>query len=101
MTLEFEDANSKLVDVVSVADEDRVGNNLLLKFGQKAKTLRTRFGQEFEVEVRARYEAGVWPAFFCLCFVEVMLILVEILKLELVKILNLKFYREADVWLRF
>ena len=29
VTLACEDANSKLVDVVSVADEDRVGNNLL------------------------------------------------------------------------
>ena len=33
--------NSKLVDVVTVADEDRFGNNLLqiwrLRFGQKAK----------------------------------------------------------------
>ena len=38
-----EDVNSKLVDVVTVADEDRVGNNLLqiskLRFGQKAKLL--------------------------------------------------------------
>ena len=44
MTLAFEDANSKLVKVVTVAnvdDEDRVGNSLLeiwkLKFGHKAK----------------------------------------------------------------
>ena len=29
VTLVCEDANSKLVDVVTVADEDRVGNNLL------------------------------------------------------------------------
>ena len=43
MTLASEDANSKLVDVVTVADvsdEDRVGNCLLqiwkLNFGQKA-----------------------------------------------------------------
>ena len=37
--LAFEDANSKLADVVTVADEDQVGNNLLqilkLRFGQK------------------------------------------------------------------
>ena len=46
MTLAFEDADSKLVAVVSVADvddEDRVGNSLLqilkLRFGQKAKLL--------------------------------------------------------------
>ena len=41
MTLACEDANSKLVDVVTVADEDCVGNNLLqilgLRFGHKAQ----------------------------------------------------------------
>ena len=46
MTLAFEDANSKLVEVVTVAnvdDEDCVGNSLLqiwkLMFGHKAKLL--------------------------------------------------------------
>ena len=46
MTLACEDANSKLVEVVTVADvddEDRVGNSLLqiweLKFGHKTKLL--------------------------------------------------------------
>ena len=43
MTLACEDANSKHVDVVSVADEDRVGNNLLqiskLRFGKTVKLL--------------------------------------------------------------
>ena len=43
VTLSCEDANSKLVDVVTVADEDHVGNNLLqiskLRFGQKANLL--------------------------------------------------------------
>ena len=46
MTLACEDADSKLVDVVTIADvddEDRVGNSLLqiskLRFGQKAKLL--------------------------------------------------------------
>ena len=76
VTLMCEDANSKLVEVVTVADaedhagnsfligelrfvtvpnvddEDRVGNNLLL-----------RFGQAFEFEVQARLAAGVWPVF--------------------------------------
>ena len=46
VTLACEDANSKLVDIVTVADEDRVGNNLLqiwkLRFGQKTK-LWSRF----------------------------------------------------------
>ena len=43
VTLACEDANLKLVDVVTVADDDRVGNNLLQirkpRFGQKAKCL--------------------------------------------------------------
>jgi len=43
VTLACEDANSKLVDVVTLADDDRAGNNLLqiwtLRFGQKAKLL--------------------------------------------------------------
>ena len=46
MTLACEDANSKLVEVLTVADvdaEDHVGNSLLqiweLKFGPKAKLL--------------------------------------------------------------
>ena len=46
MTLAFEDVNSKLLDVVTVADidnEDCVGNSLLqiwkLRFGLKAKLL--------------------------------------------------------------
>ena len=69
VTLAYEDASSKLVNVVPVADEDRVGNNLLqilkLRFGQKTfvQTLSTRFGQDFEVEVQARFAAGVWPVF--------------------------------------
>ena len=46
MTLAFEDANSKLVEIVTVADvdeEDRVGNSLLqiwkLTIGHKAELL--------------------------------------------------------------
>ena len=46
MTLACEDGNSKLVEVVTVAnfdDEDRVGNSLLqileLRFGHKGKLL--------------------------------------------------------------
>ena len=52
MALACEDAYSKLVEVVIVADEDCDGNNLLL-----------RFGQAFEFEVQARLAAGVWPVF--------------------------------------
>ena len=43
VSLACEDANSKLVDVVTIADDDRVGNNLLQiwkpRFGQKSKCL--------------------------------------------------------------
>ena len=43
VTLVCEDTNTKLVDVVTVTDEDPVGNNLLqiskLRFGKKAKLL--------------------------------------------------------------
>ena len=68
MTLACEDANSKLFDVVTVANEDRVNNNLLqiwkLRFGQKAKLLfrlwaqglvkilKLKFRQDFEAEVQ-------------------------------------------------
>ena len=64
LTLACEDANTKLVEVVSVADvidEDRDGNSLLqiwkLRFGHKSfvQALSKRFGQDFEVEVQARF----------------------------------------------
>ena len=61
VTLRCEDANSKLVEVVTVTDvdsEDHVGNSLLqiweLTFGPQTKlfqTSSTRVGQDFEVEV--------------------------------------------------
>ena len=35
------------------------------------QTLSTRVGQDFEVEVQARFAAVAWPVFFCWCFVEV------------------------------
>ena len=79
VTLACEDANSKLVDVVTAADEDRVGNNLLqiskLRFGQKAKLLfrlcaqglvkilKFKFRQDLQLEI---------CHFFLLMFSEVM-----------------------------
>ena len=76
MTLACEDAYSKLVGVVTVADvidKDRVGNSLLqiwkLRFGHKAKlllfvpTLSTRFGQYFDVRVQGRF--SIFPLMFC------------------------------------
>ena len=65
MTLASEDAYSKRVEVVTVADvsdEDHVGNSLLqiwkLSLDIKltfVRTFTTRFGQDFEVEIQARF----------------------------------------------
>ena len=65
MALACEDANSKLVDVVTVADVDNeyhVGNGLLqilkLRFGHEVKfcsDFEHRVGQDFEVEVQATF----------------------------------------------
>ena len=63
MTLACEDANSKHVEVVTVADvtdEDHVGNSLLRLVPQ---TLSTRVGQDFEVEVQQDFETGACSAF--------------------------------------
>ena len=53
-TTYLQDANSKLVEVVSLADEDRVGNSLLqiweLSFGHKAK-------------VCSNFEHKIWSIF--------------------------------------
>ena len=64
VTLACDDANSKLVDLVTVVDEGRVGNSLLqiwkLRFGQKAKLLfraqglvkilKLKFRQDLQLE---------------------------------------------------
>ena len=74
MTLACEDANSKLVEVVTVADvdtEDHVGNSLLqiweLTFGPKAKLLFRLCAQGLvkilKLKFRQDLEAGVCPAF--------------------------------------
>ena len=62
MALACEDANSKLVEVVTVADvdsEDHVGNSLLqiweLTFGPKAKLFQTSSTRVGQVEVQARF----------------------------------------------
>ena len=59
MTLVCEDAYSKLVEIVAVADvsdEDRVGNSLLLiwklRFGQNLN-----FGSDFEHKVWSRFRS--------------------------------------------
>ena len=60
MTLAFEDAYSKLVEVGTVADvsdEDRVGNSLLqiwkMRFGHRAKLVN--FCSDFEHKVCSRF----------------------------------------------
>ena len=86
-TLACEDANSKLVEVVTVADvddEDRVGNSLLqiwkLRFGHKAKLLFRLWAQDL-VKI-LKLAADVWLGLRSW-------ILVKILKLGLAKILSL------------
>ena len=71
MTLACEDAYSKLVEVVSVADgddENRVGNSLLqiwkLRFGHRAKL---SFRLSAQGLVRS-FEAEVWSVFCCWMF---------------------------------
>ena len=106
MTLACEDANSKLVEVVSVA-EDHVGNSLLqiweLTFLPKARLLFRLWAQGLvmilKLKLRQDFEAGVWSVFCRWCFVEVT-------KLNLGRDSKaifwcLSFSRDADAWLRF
>ena len=83
MILACEDANSKLVEAVSVADvdaEDNVGNSLLqiweLMFGPKAKLLFRLWAQGLvkilQLKFRQDFEAGFCSAFCRWCFVETM-----------------------------
>ena len=88
VTLACEDANSKVVNVVTVADEDRVGNNLLriwkLRFCQKTKLLfrlqaqgmvkilKLKFRQDLQLEMASffllifcrGYEVESWSRFW-------------------------------------
>ena len=78
MTLACEDAHSKLVEVVAVADgddENRVGNSLLqiwkLRFGHRAK-LSFRLSAQglvrrLKLKFRRDFEAEVWSV-FCCCY---------------------------------
>ena len=76
MTLACEYAKSKLVDVVTVDDEDRVGNSLLqtwkLRFGHKAKLLFRHLAQSLvrilKLLFRKNFEARVCSAFWLLKF---------------------------------
>ena len=76
MTLACEDAFSKLVEVVTIADvddENHVGHSLLqiwqLRFGHKAKLL-FRFSAQglvrsLKFKFRQDFEAEVWSVFCC------------------------------------
>ena len=68
VTLACEDAISKLVEVVTVADEDRIGNNLLqiskLRFGQKAKLLFRAQGLVKILKLKFRQDLQL-EFFFC------------------------------------
>ena len=107
LTLACEDANSKLVDVVTVADFDAkkgVDDSLVqirkLEFRQKINFLFRLWAQDFEgssgtilkLKFSQYFAADPWLRLW-------RLFLVEILKLCLVKVL--KFSRNADIWLRF
>ena len=105
VTLACEDANSKLVEFVTVADVDyekcfdySFMQFWKLKFGHKAK-----FCSDFEHKVWPRvwswsssetFETEVWSVFCCWG-------LVRLWSGCLVKILKLKFGWNANVWLRF
>ena len=76
VTLAFEDAYSKVVEVVTVADvadENRVGNCLLhiwkLRFGHKAKLLLRLSAQglvrSLTSKFRRDFETEVWSVFCC------------------------------------
>ena len=76
ITLACEDAYSKLVEVVNVADisdEECVGNSLLqiwkLRFGHKAKLLFRLSAQglvrSLKLKFRRDFEAEVWSVFCC------------------------------------
>ena len=76
MTLACEDANSKLVDVVTVADDDRVGNNLLQiwkpRFGQKAKCLFRLLAKSLVKILKLKFRQDLKLEFgqFCRGYVE-------------------------------
>ena len=82
------------------------------RFGSWSFVIKLKFCSDFEHKVWSKFwswsSGKIWSwssvSFFLLMFCRMLnpsWILVEILKLGLVKILKLKFYGEADVWSRF
>ena len=55
VTLACEDANSKLVDVATVADEDCVGNNFFVDFEAEVWSKKLNFRSYFEHKVWSRF----------------------------------------------
>ena len=115
MTLACKDDNSKLVEVVTVANVDaekRVDDNLMqiwkLKFGHKGN-----FCSDFELKVpgsvnisklkfRRDFKAEVWSVFFCCCLVEVMrLNLGRDSEARCSPDLKFNLSHDADVWLMY
>ena len=113
MTLACEDGNSKLVEVVTVADVDaekRVDNSLVqiwrLKLGHKAEFLFRLWAQGLvkilKLKFRRDFKAEAWPVFCCWCFVKVTkLNLGQDSEVRFGQDFKFKFSRDADVWLRF
>ena len=69
--------------------------------------MSTRFGQDFEVEVQARFEAGVWSVFvllmFCRGYVESILNLGQLSEARFCQDFKVEIQAkfEAGVWLVF
>ena len=113
VTLPCEDAYSKLVEVVTVADvsdEDRVGNSLLqiwnLRFGHIAKLWFRLWAQGLvkilKMKLRRDFEVEVWSVFCCWCLVEVTEFnLGQDFKARFGQDFKFKFSWDAVVWLRF
>ena len=55
MTLAFEDANSKLLDVISIADVDAKVRNVLTVDHSLVEILKLKLGRGFEPEYLSRY----------------------------------------------
>ena len=111
VTLACEDDNSKLVEVVTVAhvDNENVLTTVWCRFGRwfghKVKFLFRLWAQGFKVWSRfwSSCSGKILKLMFGHYFATDMIwssILVEIVKLGLVKIFKLTFCRNADIWLR-
>ena len=91
MTLACEDAYSKVVALVTVAD---VSLTFVQTLSSLVKILKLKFRRDFEAEV--------WSVFCCWCLVDVTkLNLGQYSEARFGQDFNFRFSRDADVWLRF